>query len=523
MHKTPLVSVVIPTSNSGATIERCLSSIKNQTFSEIEMIVVDKYSSDNTRDIGKEFDAEVIDSEAGRSAARNVGANRARGKYIVFLDSDMELSPNAIKECLGKATEGYDALIIPELSAGEGFWADCRAIEKLCYIGDDLVESARFFRKDTFEKAGGFDLQLVAGEDWDLTQRMKKKGFKIGRIGSSSTHLEGKLSLVAALRKKYEYGNTLEKFLDKHPIEGRRHFALFRPAYIRNWRILIRNPVHTLGLVFLKSCEFLAGGLGFLQNKLRGHWSEKYEKWTVQTTPNDLAKIKIIEETLRSTPKKHKTILDLGCGVGSCTSSLSRFGTVIALEISKNKLETAKINYGQGSFVLGDAQCLPFRRNCFDVVVIKDVLEHIMDDERVISEVAQVSKNGSSIILYVPVSLKEATLSIEALIERLIGYSIDPEVGHVRRYSVPSIDNILRMKGFGIIVNRYYAHLVVGLLTVLLVTANKKLVKERLASIQLFPRAFYSVLVPLCKLEYRILNGYPGAGLFVFASKLTSC
>jgi len=523
MHETPLVTVVIPTSNSGATIKRCLSSIKNQTFSEIEMIVVDNYSSDKTKDIGKEFDAEVIESEVGRSAARNVGANNARGKYIVFLDSDMELSPNTIKECLSKATEGYDAVIITELSVGKGFWADCRAIEKLCYIGDDLVESARFFRKDAFEKAGGYDLQLVAGEDWDLTQRMRKEGFRIGRTSSPLLHLEGKMSLLEALRKKFEYGRTLEKFLDKHASEGRQHFALLRPAYVRNWKMLMKSPIHSLGLVFMKTCEFLAGGLGFLMNKSARHGLERSERGAIQTAPGDLAKIEIIEEMLLHTSRKRETVLDLGCGAGSCISSLSKFGAVIALEISKNKLKVAKENHAQGGFVLGDAEYLPFRGNSFDVVVIKDVLEHIMDDERVINEVTQVSKNGSSIILYVPVSLKEATLSIEALIKRLIGYSIDPKVGHVRRYSVPSIDNTLRMKGFGVIVKRYYAHLVVGLLTVLLVTAHKKPMKEKFTNIRWVPRAFSSILVSLCKLEYRILNGYPGAGLFVFASKLTNC
>jgi len=498
-----------------------LSSIKNQTYSEIEIIVVDNYSSDNTREIGEEFDAKVIESEVGRSAARNVGVNEARGKYIIFLDSDMELSPNAIKECLSKAMEGYDAIIIPELSVGEGFWANCRAIEKLCYIGDDLIESARFFGKDALEKAGGYDLQLVAGEDWDLTQRMRKEGFRIGRTSSSLAHLEGKLSLRAALRKKYEYGSTIEKFLDKHPIEGRRHFSLLRRAYIRNWRMLIKSPVHSLGLIFLKSCEFFAGGLGFLENKTARHWLKRTEKWAIQTTPSDLAKIKIIEEMLRSTPKKHETVLDLGCGVGWCISSLSKFGTVIALEISKNKLKTAKKNHGQGGFILGDAQYLPFRRNSFDVVVIKDVLEHIMDDRRVINEVSQVSKSGSSLVLYVPLSLKEATFSTEAFIKRLVGYSIDSEVGHSRRYSARGIDKILEMKGFEVIVKRYFAHFVVGLLTVLLVTARKKIMKEKLTNSHLVPRTFYGVLVPLCKLEYKILNGYPGAGLFVFASRFS--
>ena len=46
-------------------------------------------------------------------------------------------------------------------------------LEKLCYVGDDLIEAARFFRKSSFDAIGGYDVDLEAGEDWDLNQRLR--------------------------------------------------------------------------------------------------------------------------------------------------------------------------------------------------------------------------------------------------------------------------------------------------------------------------------------------------------------
>jgi arabinofuranan 3-O-arabinosyltransferase len=103
----------------------------------MEVIVVDNYSTDGTRGIAEKYGAKVVLCRGVRSKARNVGADLAKGVFIFSIDSDMELTPNVVGECVAKAESGFDAVIIPEVSVGEGFWAKCRALEKLCYIGDD--------------------------------------------------------------------------------------------------------------------------------------------------------------------------------------------------------------------------------------------------------------------------------------------------------------------------------------------------------------------------------------------------
>ena len=264
----PLVSVVIPTKNSGETIETCLKSVREQTWPNIEVIVVDNYSSDDTREIAEKFDAKAIESKVGRSGARNIGAEKAIGEFILFLDSDMELDSTVVRRCVEKVGEHKcDAVIIPEVSVGESFWARCKALEKACYIGDDTIEAARFLKRSAFNIVNGYDPELLFGEDKDLDIRIRKAGFKIGRVNAFLQHHEGKLSLRETMLKKNHYGRTLNRYRRKHSNEAKQQLKLIRPAFIRNWRKLARDPIHALGMFFMKFCEFGAVEWGYVVNK----------------------------------------------------------------------------------------------------------------------------------------------------------------------------------------------------------------------------------------------------------------
>src|SRR3990170_2464521 len=101
----PPVSVIIPTKDSAETIETCVTSIMEQSYPNIEVVVVDSYSSDNTREIAKKLGVKIIESEAMRSRARNIGAEKAKGELILFLDSDMEMDSAVVESCVKKVGE----------------------------------------------------------------------------------------------------------------------------------------------------------------------------------------------------------------------------------------------------------------------------------------------------------------------------------------------------------------------------------------------------------------------------------
>jgi glycosyltransferase involved in cell wall biosynthesis len=251
------VSFVVPTRNSERTIVACLAPLRDQTHSNVERIVVDNFSTDDTRLLAAPLADQVVVAGPERSAQRNIGAAAATGGILVFLDSDMRPPRNLAYEIVrGLDSALPDALILPEISVGEGFWARCKRLEKLVYMGDSSVEAARAFRAPSFWAVGGFDEGLHAGEDWDLSDRLRESGRAIGRAAVTVTHDEARLSLVADLRKKYYYGKGLRTYFRK----SRRQVLpkLVRVAFIRKRKLLLRHPLLAAGLVIMKGLELAA-------------------------------------------------------------------------------------------------------------------------------------------------------------------------------------------------------------------------------------------------------------------------
>ena len=107
-----LISIIVPCFNSGKTIKRTIESLKNQTWSQKEIIVVNDGSNDlNTLNILNSLEGVLIINQknCGLSAARNAGANKAKGRFLFFIDSDdwieedcLELMFNYSKENCSK-------------------------------------------------------------------------------------------------------------------------------------------------------------------------------------------------------------------------------------------------------------------------------------------------------------------------------------------------------------------------------------------------------------------------------------
>lgn len=262
--------MVVPTRNSEATLAACLSSIRAQTYPNLELIVVDNHSSDGTPELARRHADVFVQVGPERSAQRNHGANIAKGTYLLMIDSDMVLDERIVEECVEIArAESADAVVIPERSTGHGFWAACKALERSCYVGDDTIEAPRFFTAEVYRKHGGFDEEMIAGEDWDLAERLRRV-VPFARIEPEIEHLEGRLRLRDTVRKKFFYGRRLGRYVASHPQAARRQLVVLRPAFLRHRRRLARRPVLATGMIVMKTAEFAAGALGLLLSRLRG-------------------------------------------------------------------------------------------------------------------------------------------------------------------------------------------------------------------------------------------------------------
>ena len=251
----PTVSFVVPSRNSARTISACVMSLRNQAYDNVEIVVVDNDSTDDTAARALAAGADrVIIAGPERCAQRNRGALESTGEFVVFIDSDMVMEPAIAAQIVARfeAEPELGALIIPEQSFGDGFWTKCRVLEKSLYVGNESVEAARAFRREVFDAVGGWNENLTAAEDWDLDDRIRAAGTKVGRVAAFIWHDEGKLRLRGTFGKKRYYGQWIAAYLDAHDDGSRR---IRRSGLIDKKGDLLRHPILTTGMVTLKSVE----------------------------------------------------------------------------------------------------------------------------------------------------------------------------------------------------------------------------------------------------------------------------
>lgn len=271
MSKSPLVSVIIPTINEEKVIERLIISIEKQTYKNLEYIVVDNKSTDQTATIARKYTNKVYIRGPQRSAQRNFGAKMSKGKYLFFLDADMELSPNVVKECvqLMYKDQTLGGIIVPEKSVAINYWEKVKAFERSFYNqveGDHVTDAARFIRRDIFEEVGGYDEKITGPEDWDLPEVIQRAGYNMGRIKSRIFHYERIPTLYSLVKKKYFYALKSYKYLKKQgiPLISPKTIYFLRPVFYKNWRKVVSHPILSIGLVTMFTFEQLAGGIGLI-------------------------------------------------------------------------------------------------------------------------------------------------------------------------------------------------------------------------------------------------------------------
>lgn len=185
----PLVSVIIPTYNRSELVSRAIESALAQTYENVEIIVVDDASTDDTRDVVRSYGDRVtlLTHETNRhvSAARNTGIERSSGEYVAFLDDDDEWLPT-------KLQRQYDCITTAGDEVGLVYsWMDYHDGERICKryrprLQGDILEQAiggqpigscstLFLDRRVLEQVGGFDESLPRGNDGDFIRRVSRE------------------------------------------------------------------------------------------------------------------------------------------------------------------------------------------------------------------------------------------------------------------------------------------------------------------------------------------------------------
>jgi glycosyltransferase involved in cell wall biosynthesis len=193
-HNAPSISIVTPSYEQGRYLERTLYSVLNQNYPNLEYVVQDGGSSDETREVLEHFGGSlskwVSEPDDGQADAINRGFAYTHGEIMAYLNSDDLLLPGSLAYVARyfathprvDAVYGHRVLI-NENDAQIGVWVLPRHDGKTLTYADYIPQETLFWRRELWERAGGYiDASLKFAVDWDLLLRFREAGARIVRL-----------------------------------------------------------------------------------------------------------------------------------------------------------------------------------------------------------------------------------------------------------------------------------------------------------------------------------------------------
>jgi glycosyltransferase involved in cell wall biosynthesis len=248
----PKVSVVIPVFNGAATIRRAIDSVLAQDFTDLEIIVIDDGSTDETPSILKEYGKHIKairQLNQGVGAARNSGIVAAQGEFVAFLDSDDEWYPHKLRKQVALMEENpsvglvsSSAKYVDELNVVQQVGSvDLKGrLTDVLLFKNVIVTSSVLVRRSCLESTRPYFRQHLSGggagvEDWELWLR-----------------LSARCEFIISAEPLVVYFRSKDSYYRKHPVKNLRSLwqsvyngllddELLAPKVRRNWRHLQAN------------------------------------------------------------------------------------------------------------------------------------------------------------------------------------------------------------------------------------------------------------------------------------------
>ncbi len=277
MSDPPLVSVVIPCFNQAHYLRGALESVRAQTWRAIESIVVDDGSTDTTSEVARLHCATIVlrQENSGLSAARNAGLAAAHGEYVLFLDADDELLPDAVRTGVETLQRERHAGVVGRycrLMDGDGrplpvtHSGPCTNDLYAELLARNFVwtPGAAFFRRDAIQQIGGFPLEHAATADYAVLLALARRRQLIVepreviwyRKHERSMSADPMLMLRAALGTLERERRQIPREYVRALAKGRRCWQEFYSDQLtmllrREWRTSRRPAMLVNGVLFL--------------------------------------------------------------------------------------------------------------------------------------------------------------------------------------------------------------------------------------------------------------------------------
>lgn len=266
-----VVSVTIPTLNSADTLRVALESVRDQSYQDIKITVVDSFSKDGTADIAREYTDDVIEYRGKVLGARREGFQARPGDFHLLMDSDQILERTTIERCV-QLSDRYDMLCLEERSYNPTTWlerlydADRFLLHKNMDSYIDAIGGVmcpRFYRSEILGKAFANILPecmpgIHAYEDAIIFYEASKFSNRIGLVKNGIWHREPK-GLRELWKKNYRYGMDVRHMHDtdcyQELVGEKEHLRLFDPqepmkSLKANLLLVMKGVPYKLGYTF---------------------------------------------------------------------------------------------------------------------------------------------------------------------------------------------------------------------------------------------------------------------------------
>lgn len=237
-EKKPFVSVIVPGKNEGKHIFKLANSLKEQTYQNFELIIIDDGSDDQTPEICRNLKKNGLidayfrnDVRGGKASAANLGLRYSRGQYVIHLDADCSYDRDAIENIL---VPFYYNLNIGAIGGNvqvrnykESLCATLQAIEYMDTISVGRIASSELgiyrvisgafgaFKKEALDRLGGWD--IGPGLDGDITVKIRKLGYKIHFEPSAVCQTSVPVTFKRLIKQRLRWDKSLIRFrLRKH-------------------------------------------------------------------------------------------------------------------------------------------------------------------------------------------------------------------------------------------------------------------------------------------------------------------
>ncbi len=226
LPSSPIVTVVTPSYNHGGFIRATIESVLSQDYPNLEYIVMDGGSSDNTASVVKDYASRlcfVSERDRGQSHAINKGFRQGHGSILAWLNSDDIYLPNAISTAVqalsAQPTAGMvygEGCVIGHDGTNQGRFPHSRPFDlwRLVYLSDYILQQSSFYHRAVLDDVGYLDEELHYGLDWDLFIRIGLKypvSYIPQYLGCIREHADSKSSRGAWTRAR-----ELHCLLKKH-------------------------------------------------------------------------------------------------------------------------------------------------------------------------------------------------------------------------------------------------------------------------------------------------------------------